>query len=243
MKNLINLAQEDLSKPIYRIIPLNYLVMMLENQTNALAKTSSWDDPYENFFFKEKFSYQGKPVTLEHLGLIIFGQCWSLFRDSDALWRIYSMEKQSVRISTTIEKLYDSVYIDDSCMAITHIGSVEYKSKKDINEWIKLKTPITMSSIQRTSVDSLFIKRNNFSHEKEVRVIYQPDSHSAEKSNSLKIYPVDPIDFIDEITFDPRVDDAFYQSALSEIIKYKYPLSRVKKSPLYDFKPTSIKIE
>lgn len=241
-KNLINLSESELSKRIYKIMPLEHLILMLSNRTLALAKTSSWEDVYENFLFKQKFEYAGKNVTMEHLGLIVFGQCWSLNRDSDALWRIYSQDKKSVRIRTTIQKLYDAVYIDDNCMASTYIGKVNYKSPKKLNEWIIANSPISMSTINRTMVNSLFLKRNSFSHEKEVRIIYQPDSTSTDVTSNLKIYNIDPLNFIEQITFDSRADDAYVKSIKDVISKYKFPLNKVNKSTLYNFTPTKVKI-
>lgn len=119
-KNLRNVTTADLDKSIYRIIKLDHLEIMLRDSTIAFAKTSSWEDVYENFFFKEKFYLAGDRVKMEHFADHIFGQCWSTFRDSDAMWRIYSQDKKSVRIKTTISKLFDAVYLEDACMASTY---------------------------------------------------------------------------------------------------------------------------
>ncbi|MDR2948741.1 MAG: DUF2971 domain-containing protein [Prevotella sp.] len=215
---------------------------MLQNGTNALAKTSSWEDVYENFFFKEKFHTYGTPVTMEHLVDHIFGQCWSTFRDSDAMWRIYSHDKESVRIKTTIGKLYDSIYTEDACMASTYVGFVEYKTSKALHEWLAKVSPINTSDITNVSVDSLFLKRNNFSHEKEVRVIYQPAQNQPDYNLGIKIYPIDVIDFLEEITFDPQVSDTFMQNTMQMISRYSFPMSRVNKSSLYDFKKVKIEL-
>ena len=241
-QNLRNITVDDLSKNIYRIIPINHLELMLANSTLALAKTSSWEDVYENFFFKEKFTLNGDRVTMEHLGLIIYGQCWSLFKDSDAMWRIYSQDKKSVRIQTTIGKLFDSVYVDDHCMASTYIGSVDYTAKKDLEQWAVNNSPISVSDLNKVMVESLFIKRNNFSHEKEVRVIYQPDT-KVDTTQALKIYQINTNDFLEKITFDPRADDSFMDSAMQMISKYNYPRNRVNKSSLYDFTQVSIELQ
>jgi hypothetical protein len=241
--NLINLSDSDMSRYIYKIMPLEHLILMLSNRTLALAKTSSWEDVYENFLSKQKFEFHGKDVTMEHLGTIIFGQCWSLSRDSDALWRIYSQDKKSVRIRTTVQKLYDAVHLGDGCAASTFIGKVDYKSPKKLNEWIINNSPISMSSsLYKTMVHSLFLKRNSFSHEREVRVIYQPAPKHIDATNNLKIYDIDPLDFIEQITFDSRADMAYVNSIKDVISKYKFPLRKVNKSALYDFKPMEVRI-
>ncbi len=241
-RNLRNIPIADLDKSIYRIISVDHLEMMLKNHTLALAKTSSWEDVYENFFFKEKFFLNGDRVGMEHFADHIFGQCWSTFKDSDAMWRIYSHEKQSVRIKTTIRKLFDSVYLEDACMASTYIGAVNYKTHKALNEWIESINPVNTSDLTKIMIESLFLKRNNFSHEQEIRVIYQPDEHSPDCAQKLKIYPIDLIDFLDEITFDPQVDNAFMHDKMSMISGYAYPMNRVNKSSLYDFKRVNIQL-
>lgn len=241
-QNLRNIGVSDLSKSIYRIIPIAHLELMLRERTLALAKTSSWEDVYENFFFKENFFAQGTRIVMDHLGNRIFGQCWSLFRDSDAMWRIYSHNKRSVRIKTTIGKLYDTVYLDDNCMASTYIGAVEYKSPKQLDEWIKENNRVSVSNLSKIMIESLFFKRYNFSHEKEVRVIYQPASNSSDCSNTLKIYPIDINDFLEEVTFDPRAEDVFMHDCMKMITTYNYPMCRVNKSSLYDFKQVNIDI-
>lgn len=241
-RNLRNITVDDLDKSIYRIISVPHLKLMLENATLALAKTSSWEDVYENFFFKEKFFLHGDRIEMEHMAGHIFGQCWSTFRDSDAMWRIYSHEKESVRIKTTIRKLYDSVYTEDSCMASTYIGAVNYKSQKKLGEWLDSVNPVSSSDLTKVTVESLFLKRYNFSHEEEIRVIYQPDEHHPDCLQTLKIYPIDVPDFLEEITFDPRVSDAFMADTMRMISSYSFPMNRVNKSSLYDFKRVNIQL-
>lgn len=239
-KNMKNIQLKERNKKIYRIVPLFRLEQMLQQHKNTLVKVLLWEDPYENFFYKQKFDLLGTPVSAANLGDQIFGQCWSLFKDSDALWRIYSQDKHNVRIRTTIGKLYDSAYVDDNCMASTFIGKVNYKTKKDLNKWL---TNITALNLDDMAVESLFYKRNNFSHEKEVRLIYRTDSGSSEESNSIKQYDIDVTDFIEEITFDPRCDDSYYKAFRDYLIKtYNVEPKKINKSSMYVFKPNIIQI-
>lgn len=242
-RNILNIP--DTNKFIYRIIPMVRLEQMLRTKQNTLVKIKLWEDPYENFFFKENFINREnhEPIGTDYVSSKIYGQCWSLFKDSDALWRIYSPDKQCVRIRTTIAKLYNSVYIDDNCMATTYIGSVDYKNKKDLISWIKGNEPISMSNINDVSVNSLFLKRNNFSHEKEVRVIYLCPGNVSDNNEQIKQYNIDPLDFIEEISFDPRCNESYYAAYKSYLSKkYSYPLAKINKSHLYRFTPIAIEI-
>lgn len=52
-RNILNIP--DTNKFIYRIIPMVRLEQMLQTKQNTLVKIKLWEDPYENFFFKENF--------------------------------------------------------------------------------------------------------------------------------------------------------------------------------------------
>lgn len=239
-----NLAPEEREERIYRIIPIFRLEQMLKQRKNTIVKVLSWDDPYENFFYKQEFELNGTPVSAVEIGKQIFGQCWSLLKDSDALWRIYSQDKQSVRIRTTIGKLYDSAYLDDKCMVSTFIGKISYQSKSALNHWLKSAAPISTSDLDNMAVYSLFFKRNNFKHEREVRLIYRTDSTSPEVSDSIKQYDIDINNFIEEITFDPRSDDSYYKAFKDYLIKtYKIDSHKINKSSMYVFKPNKIPLQ
>jgi hypothetical protein len=243
-RNMRNLAPEEREERIYRIIPFFRLEQMLQQGKNTLVKILSWDDPYENFFYKQEFDLHGTPVSAVELGKQIFGQCWSSFKDSDALWRIYSQDKQSVRIRTTIGKLYDSAYLDDSCMVSTFIGKISYQSKTALNNWLKSAVPISTSALDDMAVDSLFLKRNNFTHEREVRLIYRTDSKSPELNQPIKQYDINVDDFIEEITFDPRCDDSYYKAFKDYLIKtYKIDSHKINKSSMYVFKPNKLQLQ
>ena len=84
-------------------------------------------------------------------------------------------------------------------MASTFVGKINYKAKKDLNIWLTAN-PISELDLDGMAVESLFYKRNNFSHEKEVRLIYRTDSKSPEKMNFIKQYDISVDDFIEEIT-------------------------------------------
>ena len=227
--NMINIVPEERDNKIYRIIPFFRLEQMLQQGKNTLVKILSWEDPYENFFYKQKFESEGIPFSAIDIGKEIFGQCWSLFKDSDALWRIYSQDRQSVRIRTTIGKLYDSAYLDDNCIISTFIGKINYKAKTDLNKWLT-DNPISQLNLDYMAVNSLFYKRNNFSHEKEVRLIYRTRSESLEKLNLIKQYDISIDDFIEEITFDPRCDDSYYKAFRYYLIKtYKIDSKKINK--------------
>jgi hypothetical protein len=158
-RNLINLHDADLDKAIYRIMKMEHLVDMFSSKQLVIPRVNSWikDDPYENFFLQSDFRYGDLKVSGKEQSEFIYGQCWSCFKDSDALWRIYSPQKQHVRVKTTIRKLFNAIYLDDINMSTSYVGLVKYQPKKDLIKWVKGQS-VSMSSIQRILIDSLFMR-------------------------------------------------------------------------------------
>lgn len=67
---------------------------------------------------------------LNHQCMRYYGQCWSLTKDSDAMWRIYSNHKDGVRIKTTVGKLISELEQTRGMIAVVpYFGKVKYYSK------------------------------------------------------------------------------------------------------------------
>lgn len=245
---MINLSKEETKKPIYRILSMERLVEIIQKQELVMPKINSWEDKYENFFLKSNLSIEGEEIIgLKEDSELYFGQCWSFIEDSDAMWRIYSIDKQGIRIKTTINKLINAlnpIYQDGSNFCPIEnpwIGAVIYKSKKELNEWIK-KQEIKKENIMPIIKDSLFIKKDSFQHESEVRIIYYAEEEDSKlKPNSnppLVSFKIKPFNLIDEIAFDPRADESYF-TAFKKYLKnkLKVPENKITKSKLYDFTP------
>ncbi len=94
VENEIFPQKEDRDKSLFRIIPFDSLLQMLNERKNTLVNTSKWEDVYENFMLKENFVVNGKTYTIADLSNKYFGQCWTTKASSDAMWRIYSPDKK-----------------------------------------------------------------------------------------------------------------------------------------------------
>ena len=102
--NGINIV--DWEATIYRVFSMQWFTHLITTRTNGLVNPSMWEDPFENFFLKNKaIASDGSVISLESLTESWYGQCWTRNRDSDAMWRIYSPSKDWVRVSTTINKI------------------------------------------------------------------------------------------------------------------------------------------
>lgn len=217
---------------IYQILPVKYLIKILLNERlrfNNILK--SWEDPYELFFLKQDISIEGTSIAslISKQRQNLYGQCWSLNKDSDAMWRIYSFDKEGVRIKTSLIKMIQVLNQTRGMgFVCAYFGKVEYKDKKSILEWMNQRLQGGSGELFKSFTDSLFIKRIEFMHENEVRFII---SNSNDESNESydNIYDdhidmkVDPFNFIDEIALDPRLNEEDFEER-------KYLLSKIAKS-------------
>lgn len=232
-------------KPIYQILPFKYLKAIFENKVLCFSNiTKRWEDPYELFLYKHNIDVEGTPVDkyIEPFTKHTYGQCWSLLRDTDAMWRIYSPNKKSVRIKTTIGKM---IGVLDQMRgirgAVALFGKVNYLNKSQLENWLTEWMAKGSGELHNAYNDSLFIKRIEFSHESEMRFIIQDRRKIKENEHDEIVnadgfftLKVDPYDFIEEIAFDPRINTTSFKELADEIsiLSGRIPLCR---SDLYDF--------
>lgn len=231
-----NLSSKD--EYVYRILPLQYFLQMVKKRKLYFPKINKWEDPYELFLFKQEY-YDQNGIIVDVLSTTnsIYGQCWSTKRDSDALWRIYSPNKMSVRIKTT-KKLIEQWKNENNGKSniLIQTDVVKYKSRKDVDAYIKGLTTRDIFNFQKL-IDSIFIKRDSFEHEEEYRIIVWKADFSLENKYVLPEeyieIPFEPEKFIQEVYLDPRLpreEADVLKHALSLFLGNKCSVSQ---SPLY----------
>lgn len=232
MSIFLNLSEKDKHKPIYRIVSIERLLVLFDTKNNVLVKPSLWDDAYENLILKSKVRRNSGEIVEYSYHNNLYGQCWSLHRASDAMWRIYSPEKKGIRIKTTPNKLLSSLYhggAEDPSRSCV-VGKVRYLSEKRLKGFgnsIYKNGALSKESL----FQSLLVKRLAFKHEREVRLIYF-DLHDSEKSKKFS-YKIDPHELIDQLMIDPRLPKAEAEELKYEIIKKTKYKGSVKRSLLY----------
>lgn len=245
--NYLCLNGIDYNTPIYRVFPVARLFELLDESKLTLVKTKKWEDPYENYLWKcNAVRENGQPVGIIHFQEQLFGQCWSLTSESDAMWRIYSHNKDGVRIRTTINKLFNVVFDNHSYHSLgsAFIGKVRYDSKLNIQNYFSQPQntlPLIKDTTARLTIDAQLWKRNEFLHENEVRVFYYIDSKHLDKSFDIKKFDILPNDFIEEITFEPRITDIEFDD-LKSIVQSKGFNGEINKSELYKLDPVVIRL-
>jgi hypothetical protein len=203
---------------VYRWISLEELRDRLTNRRMLLKQPYRWDDPFENILVSCGVTFTGgsdwREVFFDKLRKPIYAQCWTALPESDALWRIYSQDKRSVRIRSTPRKLLSALahsspsLTPDDCF----IGTVVYLSQNDLGQHIANmvgRDLLDAFSGPKGHAESVLFKRDAFAHEDEVRLIYV-DSQSKFVGQDVLAITADPAKVFDEITLDPRVtpDDA-----------------------------------
>ncbi|MEW8687321.1 MAG: DUF2971 domain-containing protein [Candidatus Thiodiazotropha sp.] len=228
----LNLSKKDYDKPVYRIITKERLIELFQKGKNTLVHPSKWDDPYENFILKSQVRMKSGEVKAFDFHDNIYGQCWSRHKASDAMWRIYSPNKDGIRIKSTIRKLLSSLYFGNvnkpsmSCV----IGKVEYLTETKLNNYansIYVNGALSKDNLFR----SLLVKRRAFKHENEVRLLYFDLDYT--NAGKLFSFGIKPHELIDQIMIDPRKTYSDFLMIKDEI-KVKTGFSgAIKRSLLY----------
>lgn len=240
--NVINIV--DLDQKIYRIFSIERFKQLLETRELVLVNPKKWDDPFENFFLKaDAIKPNGRRVSLKGLADSWYGQCWTYNEESDALWRIYSPEKDGIKVSTTIRKLFGCLWNenDDFRKVKYFIGKVSYQSRSEIEE---LRGKNSLMNIASGGQNDKFarllcIKRPEFSHENEVRIlVYDTEKKCA---NGCYIFPFDYQNIIEDVCIDPRLNTEDYLTVKNDLEKLGC-VPPITQSELYkvNFKPVRL---
>jgi Protein of unknown function (DUF2971) len=236
MDNCINLDESQLDKPVYRIMPITRVLQALVKKKLVLVKPKMWDDPFENTLLASAFETSDGETGTFAAKDSIYGQCWTRHRETDAMWRIYSANKDGVRITSTPRKLFEALQKSDpknfahSCFA----GRVTYLKK--LNLIAKFNEIDLFKSDGSGLAESLLYKRREFAHEAEIRLIYcGPDN---ECTSDLYSFKIDPNDLFERLTFDPRMEPELRTAYKAAFIAKGYT-GKVTYSTLYE-KPKNL---
>ncbi len=228
---------------LYKYFSIQNLKYIHNNNKLYIDKiVESWEDCYENFFLKcNFFTCDNIPLTAKNQIPGIFGQSWTTKNESDAMWRIYSNNKRGVKIKTTAKKLFNALYIDDECMANTWFGKVQYDTMDNFKNILKRKIQQQdfQGVFQYTLPATEFMKRKEFAHEEEFRVIVMLDSERTNQFKQYKrlAYNIDVNNFVDEYCLDPRLSDTELEVLKQELVAMGANRDKIIKSNLYSFQP------
>lgn len=242
MYEYINMSDDEISKPIYRIINFDRLVRLFQSNKMTFVKPEKWDDPFENFIAKTKID-MGSSFLDVGIRKNPHGTCWTRKSVSDAIWRIYSHDKKSVRIKSTPEIVCRNITkgLQGYPKSKLFIGKVEYLTTNQIKRKAKEFTKGVISGdSDKVVAKSLLFKRNSFSHEEEVRVFVI--DHDDISTDGVLNINVDPHEIIQNVLIDSRAPSEIvdvYTDYLKNALHFN---GNVGKSNLYDVpKPMAVK--
>jgi len=235
MDNYLGIDRKEWSTPIYRFTLVDRLLRLIDKGENTLVSPRKWKDPFENILSRIIFKKTDRDSFKHPLRDRVYGQCWTMTEETDASWRMYIPDGNGVRLKTTIRKLHQSItqaqdaYATMSC----YIGRVEYKTGEELSAWFSDPAWVKEHLLSvgcRGQAESLLFKRKEFEPEQEIRLIYLEPHNKGD--DDFYHYEVYPSVVIDEITFDPRMEDGLYETYLSIIHKLGFS-GEVNKSNLY----------
>jgi hypothetical protein len=246
--NLVFLTEEDLDKPIYRIFSFQRLEKIFKERKLTLVKPKLWDDPFENFILNSTGRLPDGRQFQMGFRDNFYGQCWSLTKESDAMWRIYSPDKNGVKVKTTIRKLLTPLFQigrqHQKMNGVVYnlssfVGKVKYADTKTLITMLKDEQRMSSKIFDQSGwgqASTFFFKRVAFRHEKEVRLIY--NSENKNQFDTFK-FDINPFELIDEIVFDPRMTESIYQEQKDKVIEWGFD-KRIIQSGLYKLKTFTI---
>lgn len=203
----MNRNKDEWAASLFRIMSFDRLVEIFQRRELYISHPSNWEDPYETILSHKYAS-------------AFFAQCWCKKGVSDAMWRIYSPNQIAVLIRTTPDILKSQ--LNDAAKKLSFrfmIEDVKYLRQAQVEHEIrsaakKLKARFSADIAAKT----LFLKRDAFSHEAEVRIVVYPDrmGKSREFARGFRV-PIDPYELIRGVLVDPRAPEAYVDA-------YKYYL-------------------
>jgi hypothetical protein len=241
----LNLRPQDTERRIYRIFSIQRFLEMCASHKNTLVRPALWDDPFENFVLRSIAILAGREKASIGFKDALYGQCWTFQRDSDAMWRIYSPDKMGVRVRTTVAALHEALRIgcpqfsELSCF----IGRVEYLPQRELLRMLEDGGVASgvLDPSGRGQASTLLIKRKEFRHEQEVRLVYF--NHDRAHTSDLYRHPIDPFQLIDEVAFDPRLSDELLQLFSAHVTGLGFEKTSVIRSPLYRLPALQLRLE
>jgi len=215
-------TRESADVNLYRIVPFERLVQLLSTDQLHFSHPSVWDDPYETLITHARSSE-------------VFAQCWCRKGVSDAMWRIYSPHRLSVRIHTTSTRLASALTKAASLGDFWFkVANVRYVNPFEYMTHVAfVKSAIQRGATNHRIASSLFLKRRAFDHEAEVRVVVVPQATAPGMTNTGLKVKVNARELIDHVMLDPRAPDEFvdiYSHYLHSTLGFK---GKVLKSQLY----------
>ncbi len=241
--NTINLA---ITESIYRIFSIDKFKKTLQSKKLCLVRPFKWEDPFENFLLNSVGVLKdGSQVGFENIRDNYYGQCWTLKKECDGLWRNYKgKEPAAVKVKSTVSKLMEEFYdlTNKFHMLSYFIGKVEYVPDVEIENYFKNTIELMGFQSGVEIIQTLLIKRLSFAYEEEVRILFSRPSTNEININTVKnpwddsdyfFVNIDPNNLFDEVEIDPWLPKSEFERLKTEFIALGFT-GKIIQSGLYN---------
>lgn len=229
-KNRTELYNFQTGKYVYRFLPLERLLETLHNQQLAFVSPTKWNDPFDNFLFRQKETANNSFLNR------LYVMCFTHNPHSQAYWKTYSPNEHCARLRLRKEVL---IKLMQSIPERAWLGKMKYEYESVMVEKLQ-QTKGLKESLKKESPDEVFLntfhlKRKPFEYEDESRISILT---LKENQRGLRKISFNPSELISQIYLDPRMGDHEVKAWKKYLEQFKIPVQR---SLL--FKDKNIKIQ
>jgi hypothetical protein len=198
-------------------------------------------DPFEHPLFRASLiGIDGKPHDITRWGKQFHCQSWTLNEESDVMWRLYGEDASGVRISARAEGLLFQAYNSHSLFEHgeylkVQLGIVRYLPELELKEILmnEFKSLIAPENADNGVLESLFLKREAYQLENEVRLVANDGSNLGNRKTGRVTAPLIDLHWISEIKFGPRMDQERFENYRNQLVQLDFDASKVRQSNLY----------
>jgi len=227
------------STKIWRYMDFTKFVNLLDTESLFFCRADKFEDKWEGIFPKKmidefnldkkniksndgnEYSWCEWQIVKEARSHLI--NCWHVNEhESDAMWKLYSSNRQSIAIQSTIERLKNCFNKTNERIWIGQVEYVDFMIWKPNNRVFNMGEPNTLKTF--------FLKRKGFEHEKEIRAITNI-AYNDHKQEKGILVDIDLSELVETIVISPISEGWFFNLTSNIIKKYSYKFS-VKKSEL-----------
>lgn len=224
---------------LYHYMPFSALLLCNKDRDKLYLRCiEKWNDPYETRLFNTDIKDKTTGSTFTYpLRKQVYGACFTTGYNAEGQWKVYESPQDGPRVLITLEisEFFNALRNDKD--HDFYVGFVSYHKQQQINSQINQLIQQNPEVYKRTHdltpedyknlLKPLFIKRQAFSYEREVRIIMVDKSSS---SDAIKISLGSGNSFtslIKSITLSPYASESWIASQKA-LLKYAFPAKKIR---------------
>lgn len=253
--HFINMTEQQFlsSKLIYKYMPIEKGLQMMENHRFWFANPATWSDPFEKRFLEAEYFHRANSKCKFTWKDRVFCACFTSLASSEAPWKVYSSNSFGIEFAIDREHLFDELkkYSIRNPHFHIFIGDVEYMKTKDIEKTDINKIPFKPAlmdsyTTMSTKARLLMLKRFAFRYEVETRIIIIKPKSTKELGIFFD-YTCSNNQLFRSVTLDPEMGNSTTKVLKEVLIGDQYmncdvTSKKVLKSRIYDTAHKSSKI-